>query len=68
MMMMGDRKKTVNQILGPDPSEAPAEDKGGSSLSAIAEDLISAVKDGDAEAVASALSAAYQECCSSSGE
>ncbi len=64
MMMMGDKKKTVNQILGPDPSDAPPEDTGGDTLSAIAEDLISAVKDGDASAVASALSAAFQECSS----
>lgn len=65
-MMMGDRKRTVNQILGPEEEEAP--DAGPSTLHAIAEDLISAVKDGNAEAVASALSAAYQECCSTSEE
>ncbi len=67
MLMYGDRKKTITQILGPDPSEAPPE-KEESSLHAIAQDLISAVKDGDADAVASALSAAYQECGSSSSE
>lgn len=57
IMMGGDRKKSVVQILGPDKSEEG--EKSPSDLSMSASDLISAIKSEDPEAVASALRACY---------
>ncbi len=60
--MLGNKKQTLNQILGPLPEETKEAVK--SALSAIADDLISSVKDGNSAGVEAALSAAYQECSS----
>lgn len=59
--MKADKSKAVEAILGPIGKEtkesAPVD-----ALELISEDLISAVKKGDASGVASALRAAHAEC------
>lgn len=62
MMMMGDKKKAVTAILGPIEGEKEKDSAPADALELISEDLIAAVKAGDANAVASALRAAYAEC------
>lgn len=63
MMIMGDKKNILNQILGPNPSEETKEAVR-SALSGIADDLISSVKEGNTAGVEAALSAAFAECSS----
>lgn len=65
MIMMGDRKKTLMQIMGPDPNEGG--EKSPSDLESIAQDLISAVEAKDAAGVAAAFKAAFA-CCGDNPE
>jgi len=61
MIMMGDRKKTVNAILGDGAkkreAEAPAD-----ALTAVMQEMIEAVKSGDASAAAAAFRTACATC------
>ena len=60
-MIMQGAKKRVHDILGPvEPS--PKEGDGSDVLEAIADELIEAVKMGDAKSVATALKAAFAHC------
>lgn len=59
MLMMGDRKKQVIQILG-DKEEAPV----AGPLHAIANELIEAVNAHDVEGVVACLKACYAACAS----
>ena len=57
MIMMGDRKRTVAAILG--PQEEKAKEEGGGELRAIAEELIDAVHAKDSDGVIAALRATF---------
>lgn len=59
MIMMADRKKTVQAILGPHPEAEEKEEP--SSLQMCAEELIDAVHSKDAHAVVDALKAMFEE-------
>lgn len=57
MMMMGDKKKRVNLILGPEhEEELPKE-----ALHTIAEELISCIQESDSEGLMHCLRAAFSE-------
>ena len=61
-MIIMDRKKAVNQILGPAESEKPKEDEGGdSSLHTCIKEFIDAVKADDVDAAVSAFRACYAD-------
>jgi hypothetical protein len=57
--MLGDKKKTVNLILGDKEGQTEGVE---SALEMIADDLISAVQNGDRAGVAQALRAAIMDC------
>lgn len=61
MIMMGDRKKQVYQILGPHKNEETQDDAGPDALTTLAEELIEAVHKKDASHVADCLRALFQE-------
>jgi hypothetical protein len=65
MIIMGDKKKHITAIMGPD-SEASAEKKdsepGDEEMHAVSSELIDAVHAKDEKAVAVALRAAYELC------
>lgn len=67
LLMGGDRKRMVTQILGDDKKEAVPET---GPLHAVANELIDAVNAHDVEGVVGCLKAAYAHCSSegSSGE
>jgi hypothetical protein len=56
MIMMGEKRKAITAILGP---EAEPEKPEGSEMSAIGKELIDAVHASDVETVVSCLKAAY---------
>lgn len=58
MIMIGDRKRTVTQILGEEKVEEPRKE----ALHAIAEEMISCVQEGDAEGLKNCLKAAFEAC------
>jgi ribosomal protein S20 len=58
MIMMGNRKKYVSQILGDDPRGVSKE----TPLHTIANELIEAIHANDTEAVVACLKAAYTHC------
>lgn len=61
MIMMGDKKKIIDSILGPHEIDGEPMDEA-SSLEAIAQELIEAVSNHDVKAVAECLRAAFAEC------
>lgn len=60
MIMMGDKKKAVDAILGPLDGKKPEAKP--NALHAIAEEMIEAIQAKDAAGLESALRAAYAEC------
>lgn len=60
MIMMGDKKKMIGAILGPEKQDEP-ESEGMDALHALSEELIDAIHAKDAPGVASALQAAFEE-------
>lgn len=60
MIMMGDRKKAVTAILGPEEGEDQGHEE--NSLHHIAEEIISCIHAKDAPGLADALKAAVAEC------
>ena len=62
-MMKPDKKKILGLILSKkeDDEEMPKEE-GGSDLETIAQELIDAIKEGDASAVSDALKSFYELC------
>ncbi len=61
MMMIMDKKKTLNQILGADPREKKEEGAEESALSSCMSEFISCVKDGDVEGAVQAFRSCYAE-------
>lgn len=63
MMMIGDKKKVLAQILGADPRETKIDDSGApDALETLAQELMDSVSSGDAKGAASALRACFAEC------
>lgn len=60
MMMMSDKKRAVNAILGPREGEKPEEKS--DTLDTLAGELIDAIKSDDASGVADALRACFAQC------
>lgn len=61
MIILGDKKKTLTQILGP-RDEEKVKDPEVSDHDAVASDIINAINDDDAGALASALKTFYTLC------
>lgn len=62
MIMMGDRRKILTQIMGPSEKDKTEGEAPLSEYHAIAQDLLDAVKSGDVESVADALKAFFSAC------
>lgn len=63
MIQLMNKKKSLTQILGPDPSEVQAEPE--SALHACVSELIGAIQAGDVDSACEALRACYAEMSSS---
>lgn len=61
--MMGDKKRYVSQVLGPDPKNK-VEETPLSDVEAIASDILQAFEAKDAQSLASALKAFHYACMS----
>lgn len=67
MVMMGNKKHVLTQILG-DPEEGKKEEGNESSLHSCAAELIDAVHNKDVDGLVSALRACISECMGNGGE
>ncbi len=61
MMILGDRKRTMTQILGDDPREKKEEPSEGEALKSCVSEFIEAVHAKDVDAATQALKSCYAE-------
>lgn len=62
MIMLGNKKRYVSQVLGPDPREKGEEQTPLSDIDAISSDILQAIEAKDAQSLASALKAFHYAC------